>query len=165
MSKSLLRRPSAALVLSSVALFLALGGGAYAAASSDTKQDKKIANSAAKAYFNHHIAGASVSRANFAKTAPTAPPASSAPIAKVTYVTNPVSVSPSGVAVLVTANCPAGTTVIGGGGQVSDETSTFVNDTFPNGKTGWSVDYVNDGAAAVNSTTTAICAPAAATAP
>jgi len=177
MSKSLLRRPSAALVLSSVALFLALGGGAYAAASSDTKQDKKIANSAAKAYFNHHIAGASVSRANFAKTAATATnatnatnattatTASSAPIAKVTYVTNPVSVSPSGVAVLVTANCPAGTTVIGGGGQVSDETSTFVNDTFPNGKTGWSVDYVNDGAAAVNSTTTAICAPAAATAP
>ena len=174
MRKSLLRRPSAALVLSSVALFLALGGGAYAAASSDSKQDKKIANTAAKAYFNHHIARASVSHANSANTAASATnatnatnatTANSAPIAKVTYVTSSVSVAPSGLAVLVTATCPAGTTVISGGGQVADETSAFVNDTFPNGKTGWSVDFVNDGAAATNGTTTAICAPAAATAP
>ena len=78
MRKSLLRRPSAALVLSSVALFMALGGGAYAAASSDSKQDKKIANSAAKVYFNHHIAGASVSHANFAKTAGSATNATNA---------------------------------------------------------------------------------------
>jgi hypothetical protein len=165
MRKSLLRRPSAALVLSSVALFMALGGGAYAAASSDSKQDKKIAKSAAKAYFNSHIAGASVSHANTASSATNATTASSAPIAKVTYVTNSVSLSPIGAAVLVTATCPAGTTVIGGGGQIADETSGFVNDTYPNGTTGWSVDFVNDGASAVNGTTTAICAPAAATSP
>jgi cytochrome bd-type quinol oxidase subunit 2 len=189
MWKSLLRRPSAALVLSSVALFMALGGGAYAAASSDSKQDKKIANSAAKAYFNLHIAGASVSDANFAKTAgsatnatnatnainainatnattaTTATTANSAPIAKVTYVTSAVSVPPSGAAVLVIATCPAGTTVIGGGGQIADETSGFLNDSYPSGKTEWSVDFVNDGASDVNGTATAICAPAAATAP
>ena len=61
----------------------------------------------------------------------------------------------------MTATCPAGTIVIGGGGQVTDETNAFVNDTFP----GWSVDYINDGTSASNATTTAICAPAAATAP
>jgi hypothetical protein len=68
MRESRLRRPSPALILSSVALFMALGGGAYAA-SSDNKTDKKIANSAAKTYFNNHIGGASVSHANTANTA------------------------------------------------------------------------------------------------
>jgi len=180
MRKSLLRRPSAALVLSAVALFMALGGGAYAAGSSDSKQDKKIADSAARAYFNQHIAGASVSHAHFAQTASsaihatnatnatnatTATTANSAPIASVTYVTNAVSVAPTGVAVLATATCPAGTTVIGGGGQIAGEDIGFLNDSYPNGKAGWSVDFVNNGPSAVNGTTTAICAPAAATAP
>lgn len=66
------RLPSPPLILSSVALFMALGGGAYAAVSSDTKQDKQIANSAVKAYFKSHISGASVSHANIAETANTA---------------------------------------------------------------------------------------------
>jgi hypothetical protein len=78
MRKSLLRRPSPALVVSAIALFMALGGGAYAAASSDSKQDKQIANSAAQAYFNHHIAGASVSHASSANTAASATTATNA---------------------------------------------------------------------------------------
>jgi hypothetical protein len=78
MRKSLLRRPSPALVVSAIALFVALSGGAYAAASSDSKQDKQIANSAAQAYFNHHIAGASVSHASSANTAASATNATNA---------------------------------------------------------------------------------------
>jgi hypothetical protein len=61
-----------------VALFVALGGGAYAATSSDTKSDKKIAKKAAKAYFNGHIAGASVSHANTAGSATNATTATNA---------------------------------------------------------------------------------------
>jgi hypothetical protein len=57
---------------------MALGGGAYAAASSDSKQDKQIANSAAQVYFNHHIAGASVSHASSANTAASATSATNA---------------------------------------------------------------------------------------
>jgi hypothetical protein len=57
---------------------MALGGGAYAAASSDTKQDKKIANGAAKTYFNNNIGGASVSHANTANSAISATSATNA---------------------------------------------------------------------------------------
>jgi hypothetical protein len=68
MSRLHLRRPSTGLVLAAIALFVALGGGAYAA-TSDTKTDKKIAKKAAKNYFNGHIGGASVSHANTAASA------------------------------------------------------------------------------------------------
>jgi hypothetical protein len=61
-----------------VALFVALGGGAYAATSSDTKADKKIAKKAAKSYFNGHIGGASVSHANTAGSATSATSATNA---------------------------------------------------------------------------------------
>jgi hypothetical protein len=78
MRKSLLRRPSPGLILACVALFVALGGGAYAATSSDTKADKKIAKKAAKSYFNGHIGGASVSHANSASSATNATNATNA---------------------------------------------------------------------------------------
>jgi hypothetical protein len=61
-----------------VALFVALGGGAYAATSSDNKTDKKIANKAAKSYFNGHISSASVSHANTANSATSATNATNA---------------------------------------------------------------------------------------
>jgi hypothetical protein len=78
MSKSRLRRPSPALIIASIALFMALGGGAYAATSSDSKQDKKIASAAAKNYFKKHIGSASVSHANTANSSNTANSANSA---------------------------------------------------------------------------------------
>jgi hypothetical protein len=83
MRRSLLKRPSPGLVLACVALFVALGGGAYAATSSDTKADKKIAKKAAKSYFNGHIGGASVSHANTAGSANSATNANSATSANV----------------------------------------------------------------------------------
>ena len=54
--------------------------------------------------------------------------------------------------------------MIGGGGQVADESGiAYIDDSYPSGKTGWTVDF-NNGGAAVSVTVTAICAPAAATA-
>jgi hypothetical protein len=59
--------------------------------------------------------------------------------------------------------------VTGGGASVSNETDGFVNDSYPNGKTGWSGDFFNvggvSGTDSMTATVTAICAPAAATAP
>ncbi len=180
------RKPSASLIVAVAALVLAASGTAVAASklvSGDTLIKKQSLSG--NRLRNHTITGRQINvrklgtvpsatnadhattagSATSATNATTAGTASSAPIAKVTYATSSASVSPGGVAVLVTATCPAGTIVIGGGGQVTDETNAFVNDTFPNGKTGWSVDYINDGTSASNATTTAICAPAAATAP
>lgn len=78
MRRSLLKRPSPGLILACVALFVALGGGAYAATSSDKKTDKKIAKKAAKSYFKGHIGGASVSHANTANSATNATNATNA---------------------------------------------------------------------------------------
>ncbi len=68
MRKALLRRPSAGLVVSIIALVMAMSGVSYAA-SKDNKKDKKIANAAAKAYFNSHIGSASVANATAATNA------------------------------------------------------------------------------------------------
>jgi hypothetical protein len=77
MRRSLLKRPSPGLIVGLVALFVALGGGAYAA-TSDNKTDKKIAKKAAKAYFNANIGGASVSHATTANSATSATNATNA---------------------------------------------------------------------------------------
>jgi hypothetical protein len=113
---------------------------------------------------------ASANTANTANTATSANSASvantanSAPIAKVTYVSSTVTIPNSPTTTPAAANCPAGTTVTGGGASVTDEANELVNDSYPNGKTGWTADIYNNGGPAT-ATVTAICAPAAATAP
>ena len=68
--------------------------------------------------------------------------------------------------VQITASCPAGTFVIGGGSSVADESNGLVNDSAPSGKTGWIATFFNISATnTVGATVTVICAPAAATAP
>lgn len=74
MLKSVRRRPSPALAISSVALFLALGGGAVAAATSDTTKDKRIATRVVR----HLAPTLSVAHAAAAGTANNATHASSA---------------------------------------------------------------------------------------
>jgi hypothetical protein len=184
-------KPSASLIVAVAALVLAASGTAVAASQlvsgdklikqhslsgnrlrNHTITSKQInmsklgtVKSATNA--DHSTTADSATHATTATTATTATnanTANSAPIAQVTYVTQSASISANGVG-LVTATCPAGTTVIGGGGQVADELNAFLNDSYPNGKTGWSVNFVNSGGSATNGTTTAICAPAAATAP
>lgn len=101
-----------------------------------------------------------------ATNATTATTAGSAPISKVTYVTASAGLGTNPNAIIpVTATCPAGTHVIGGGASLSDESNTFVNDSYPNGEGAWTADYVSGGVSGDTGTTTAICAPAASTAP
>jgi hypothetical protein len=102
--------------------------------------------------------------ATTANTATTATTAGSAPIAKVTYATATGNVSPTNSPLAVTATCPSGMTVVGGGGQVADESgSAFLDDSYPiSGKNGWTADFVEN-SGSTTATVTAICAPAAAT--
>jgi hypothetical protein len=118
----------------------------------------------------------SATHASTADTATTATTAGAAPVAKVTYVNasqtipppNPNATAPT-PATLVTATCPAGTVVTGGGASVSNELDGFVNDTYASSKTAWSADFFNNGGFnntdSISATVTAICATAASSAP
>ena len=104
--------------------------------------------------------------ADTATNANSATSAKAAPIASLTYVANTatvVSTGPNGQ--LITASCPAGTFVTGGGTSVSNEQNGFVNDSYPQSKTTWAADVFNSTTTPMTSTVTAICAPAAATTP
>ena len=161
MSKMFRRTPSAPLVISIIALVLAASGSAMAASKlvSGNSLIKKGSLSGNRLQ-SHSLTGTQI---NLGKLG-TVPKAGSASISKLTYVTVN-SNAPSGVVGPSTATCPAGTFVIGGGGQVSDfeEGQAIVGDSYPNGTAGWTVDFLNASSSAVPVTTTAICAPAAAT--
>jgi len=85
----------------------------------------------------------------------------------VTYAVTTVTVPKTGPGgQLVTAACPTGTFVIGGGASVSNEKAGLVNDSYPQAKTLWAADVFNNSfTTPLTATVTAICAPAAATAP
>jgi hypothetical protein len=135
MCGSLLRRPSPGLVLACVALFVALGGGAYAATSSDTKSEKKIAKKAAKAYFNANIGGASVSHANTANSATNATNATDATNAasatkagtvyqQIQDTSTNLPTTGSGQSTVLTENVPAGTYLIIGTGTLNNNAAS-----------------------------------------
>ncbi|HUA04343.1 MAG TPA: hypothetical protein VMB27_10600 [Solirubrobacteraceae bacterium] len=107
----------------------------------------------------------SATHASIADTATTATTATAAPIAKVTYVSVPVAIPvTSSVPTSSVASCPAGTNVIGGGASITDTVGGLVDDSYPSGKIAWVADF-SDFSTATSGTVTAICAPAAATAP
>jgi hypothetical protein len=132
MRRSLLKRPSPGLVLAVVALFVALGGGAYAATSSDNKTDKKIAKSAAKSYFNANIGGASVSHANTANSATSATNATNATNASTAANANALGGQPPSayeqasniLTAVVTNNGTTATVVRGSSGVTATRTGT-----------------------------------------
>jgi hypothetical protein len=175
------RSPSPALVISIVALVLAASGTAVAASKlvsgnslikvnslsgnrlkSGSVTGKQIALSTLGQVPSAAKATTAVT-AGTATTATSATTAGSAPISNVTYVTAAGTIPSTGAAVAVTASCPSATTVIGGGGSVSSESEAYMNDSYPSGKTGWTVDFVASQAVDSTGTVTAICAPAAAT--
>ena len=181
--KSVLRRtPSAPMIVAVIALVVAASGTAVAAGRlvSGDALIKRHSLSGNRLR-NHTITGQQINlsklgtvpnatkatnatNATNSTNAVSATTAGSAAISKVTYASATVSVPNSGTAQLVTANCPTGTNVVGGGVQLADESgSAVVLDSYPNGKTGWSADVANFGGAASNATVTALCAPAAAT--
>ena len=177
MSKKFRRSPSPALVISIVALVLAASGTAMAASKlvSGNSLIKKASLSGNR-LVNGSVTGKqialsslglvpSAAKATSATTATTATSAGSAPISNVTYATASGTIPDTGAAITVTASCPSGTTVISGGGSVSVESEAFINDTYPSGKTGWTVDFAASQAVTSTGTVTAICAPAATTTP
>jgi hypothetical protein len=176
-----LRKPSAALVISIIALVLAASGTAVAASklvsgNSLIKQGSLSGNRLK----SHTLTGKQINlsalgtvpnatNATNATSATKATTAGSAPISTVTYVTSTANTTPSTEDTFgltpVTASCPTGTVVIGGGASVSSEADEAVNDSYPDGRVGWSATIVNGSTQSLSATVTAICAPAAATAP
>jgi hypothetical protein len=171
------RRPSAAMLVAIAALIVASSGtavaaGALAGGDSLIKKNSLSGNRLR----NRSVLGSKIKLSSLgtvpsavhaasADTATSATSAGAAPIAKVTYVANQTAIPVgTGTPVLVTASCPAGTAVTGGGASVSDQQNGQVNDSYPNGRTGWAADIFG-GSAPITATVTAICAPAAATAP
>jgi hypothetical protein len=186
MARKLLRRPSPALAVSIIALVLAASGTAVAASklvsgnslikvnslSGNRLKSGSVTGKQIKASTLGTVPSAtSAQTATTATTAQTATTALSAPISKVTYVSNagpltPYSPSVGALLTTVSATCPAGTVAIGGGSQVSDEGADIVNDSYPaSNKTGWVGDFYSTTPGSSTGTVTAICAPAAATAP
>jgi len=179
------RRPSAAMVVAIVALVVAMSGSAVAASSlvSGNSLIKKNSLSGNRLQ-NRSVTGnkiklstlGTVPSATTATNATNATNAASASISKVTYVGNTVSIQPPNpnatgptLPTAVTATCPAGTTVTGGGVSLSNETDGYVNDSYPSSKTSWTADVFNyggdNGTDVITAGVTAICAPAATTAP
>lgn len=190
MNRKLWRRPSPALAVSIVALVLAASGSAVAASKlvsgnslirknslsgnrlkAGSVTGKQIQASTLGTVPNATSANTATTAqtattAVTATTAMTATTAESSPISKVTYVSQPWPITGTPAAgVNVVANCPAGTVVIGGGAQVASEADGYVNDSYPMAnKSGWVANFQGDNNPNTG-TVTAICAPAAATAP
>jgi hypothetical protein len=170
-------------VTATLALFVALGGGAYAAAalpanSVGTKQLKKnavqrtdIKNNAVNGskVRNNAITGADVRESALAKvpaaaladTATSASNASHAAAAaaldKATYKTAAGTAPPGGNGA-ATATCDAGQHVVGGGVRVADLVNAFVVDAYPDtANTAWTANVGNGGVAAAGFTVYAIC--------
>jgi hypothetical protein len=96
-----IRRPSAAIVISVIALVFALAGGAVAA--------KKLSLGALSDGAKNKTVG----------------------VGKLTYVTTTVTDPNGGDGVDAVANCPAGLKVIGGGIKATDGDVDFIADSYP----------------------------------
>lgn len=168
------RRPrlTYANVVSTMALFLALGGGAYAAAtlpknSVGTTQLRKAAVTRAKIKNNavdgSKVADRSITGADVKESTLTIVPSAThalgaAAIDKVTYKAVPSGVPAFTPSVQATAPCDTGQHVIGGGVKVNDPANAFVDDSYPDGaNNAWTVRVGNAGGAPVGFTVVAIC--------
>jgi hypothetical protein len=164
-------RPSPALVISLVALFLSLGGVGYAAVtitgknvknSSLTGKDVKNSSLTGKDVKNDSLTGSDVRESGLGKvpSAAAADAAGSANIAAVQIVTAAGTAPASGAPATATATCPAGLKVVGGGAQVGDPVNAFVNDLWPSSATAFSARVISSGGTDQAFTVYANCASA-----
>ncbi len=121
------------------------------------------ADYAATANVSNHAALADqatgANSATSAGSATTASSAGSAALSKVDYATSTRQFS-SGVVLSLTASCPSGDQIVGGGARVSDTSSDSVIDSWPRGSNNqWQADAT--GGSGDTLTVTAICAPVA----
>jgi hypothetical protein len=185
-------RPTYSGALSTLALFVALGGGAYAAAalparSVGPRQLRKnaVTRTAIKSnavngakVANGSLTGADLKLSTLGKV-PAAAAADSATNATnatnavhagaaaaldhVTYKTAPGTAPATGGSA-ATAGCDAGQHAIGGGVQVADPVNAFVVDEYPDtANTAWTARVGNSGGADVAFTVYAICTSVTAT--
>lgn len=176
-----LRRPTYAGVTSTLALFLALGGGAYAAAtlpanSVGPRQIKKsavergkIKNNAVDAskVLDNSLTGADIKesaldKVPLATTADNAThAASAAALDKITYRSANATAPPM-ADTPATAACDPGQHVIGGGVRVENPSVAVVDDSYPDGGgSAWTAHIGTGSAGGTNFTVTAICAASA----
>src|SRR4051794_18224790 len=174
-------------VVSTLALVLAMSGGAYAAAklpknSVGAAQIKKNAVEASKiksgAVDSSKIKDGSLTGADLnvssigtvpsATTAATASGAMNAIHAnaaggldKVIYRTAQGTI-PVNAPVTTTATCDAGYKAVGGGGKVGDVDSAYIIDTYPEGSTGWTARAAAGPGVTVPLTAYVVCVPAGA---
>ena len=173
-----LRRPSYASVTSTLALFFALGGGAYAAAtlpanSVGPRQIKKNAVERAKIksnavdaskVLNDSLTGADVDESTFdkvplAETADTATHAGAAgALDRVSYRSALATAPALTDSTEATAVCDPGQHVIGGGVRVDNPAVAVVDDSYPDlGGTAWTAHIGTGPGSGTNFTVTAIC--------
>jgi uncharacterized iron-regulated membrane protein len=162
-------------VTATLALFVALSGGAYAATalpanSVGSKQLKKSAVGTTDIQ-NNAITGAKIKLSSVAKvpaatTADMSTNAShavaSAALDKVTYKTVAATAPAGSAANVATATCDSGQHVVGGGVKLDSPGVGLVNDSYPDGSgTAWTAHVGNasngSNAAPVNFTVYAIC--------
>jgi hypothetical protein len=179
------KRLTFANITSFLALFVALSGASYAAAilpaaSVGTKQlrtnavtSRKIAANAvthskiaAQAVTGAQVAPGSLTGADINLTTlgkvPSAAVADSAGVARVkTDTATGTAVADSDVT--ATATCDPGLTVVGGGANLGNEDNQLVNDSYPSGTNGWTVDVFASPSGGGPFTVYAICVPAAST--
>jgi len=150
---SRINRPSPAMVVAITAIVLGTTGTTYAAVklpakSVGTPQLKNNAVTGPKLK-NGSVAGAKVQADSLGgvqideATLGTVPSAESAGVDGLTYATGNAALGPSQGATFH-LDCPAGLKPIGGGLRVSDPTSMFVIDGFPQGN-GWTTSAANAG--------------------
>ena len=183
MFTKLLRNLTYSNVVATLALFLALGGGAYAAVklpsnSVSTKQIKTGAVRAsdlgkgavtlskikANSVDSSKVIANSLTGDDVNEGALGAVPAATA-LARIDYESATAPVPAGATSASVTANCPQGMVVTGGGGRVSNPTKGGLNHSFPAARGGWTVEAFNTDTAASTVTAFAICAQAASTTP
>jgi hypothetical protein len=171
-------RPTYASVAATLALFIALGGGAYAAAtlpanSVGAKQIKKGAVERAKIKSNavdgskaldNSLTGADIKESTLA-TVPTAADAthaaSTAALDKINYRSAGATAPAATDSTAATVACDAGQHVIGGGVRVDNPAVAFVDDSYPDaGGTAWTAHIGTVPAGGTNFTVIAICAAA-----
>jgi hypothetical protein len=172
-------RPTYASITATLALFVALGGGAYAATalpanSVGSRQLKKhaVANSKIQDHSitgtklrANSLTGADVNESSLGKV-PAATladhSAASAALDKATYKTATGTAAASSAANAATATCDSGQHVIGGGVKVDTPGIGVVNDSYPDASnTAWTAHVGNgssgSSAAPLNFTVYAIC--------
>ena len=182
-------RVSYANATATLALFIALSGGAYAATtlpanSVGTRQLKnssveraKIKNKAVNSakVLDGSLTGTDISEATLGKVPSAAAAdaavnatnaahaASSAALDKVTYKFVTASAPAEADATPATATCDAGQHVIGGGAKLADPALSLVDDSYPDaGNTAWTAHVANAPGAARDFTVYAICTAATA---